>query len=318
MPALSPTMTSGSISKWNVGQGESFSAGDSLAVIETDKATIDFEAQDDGVVAKILVEEGGGEVDCGVPIMVTVEEEEDVSAFANFVPEDASGGDAPAAAPPAESAPPAAAAAPAATPTADLPYHIVVGMPALSPTMEAGTISKWNVGEGESFSAGDSLAVIETDKATIDFEAQDDGVVGKIIVEAGSGEVAVGVPIMVTVEEEEDVAAFKDFVAGSAPDSAATEASVAPPVVEEVKAPEPVAAAPAPVAAAAPAAPTPVAAATPEPVAAAAPSAQGAVSLGGSSWGQLAAESSPLARALANKQKEYIEKYGSTGHVPLV
>ena len=315
MPALSPTMTSGSISKWNVGQGESFSAGDSLAVIETDKATIDFEAQDDGVVAKILVEEGGGEVDCGVPIMVTVEEEEDVSAFANFVPDDnASGGDAPAAAP-AESAPPAAAA-PAATPTADLPYHIVVGMPALSPTMEAGTISKWNVGEGESFSAGDSLAVIETDKATIDFEAQDDGVVGKIIVEAGSGEVAVGVPIMVTVEEEEDVAAFKDFVAGSAPDSAATEASVAPPVVEEVKAPEPVAAAPAPVAAAAPAAPTPVAA---EPAAAAAPTpAQGAVSLGGSSWGQLAAESSPLARALANKQKEYIEKYGSTGHVPLV
>ncbi len=309
-------MTSGSISKWNVGQGESFSAGDSLAVIETDKATIDFEAQDDGVVAKILVEEGGGEVDCGLPIMVTVEEEEDVSAFANFVPDASGGGDAPAAAP-AESAPPAAA--PAATPTADLPYHIVVGMPALSPTMEAGTISKWNVGEGESFSAGDSLAVIETDKATIDFEAQDDGVVGKIIVEAGSGEVTVGVPIMVTVEEEEDVAAFKDFVAGSAPDSAATEASVAPtPVVEEVKAPEPAAAAPAPVAAAAaPAAPTPVAA---EPaVTAAVPTpAQGAVSLGGSSWGQLAAESSPLARALANKQKEYIEKYGSTGHVPLV
>jgi len=323
MPALSPTMTSGSISKWNVSVGDTFIAGDSLAVIETDKATIDFEAQDDGVVAKILVEEGGGEVDCGLPIMVTVEEEDDVAAFANFVP-DASGGGAAAAAPApaaAESTPPApaAAAAPAATPAADLPYHIVVGMPALSPTMEAGTISKWNVAEGESFSAGDSLAVIETDKATIDFEAQDDGVVGKIMVEAGSGEVAVGVPIMVTVEEEDDVAAFKDFVAGSAPDSAATEASVAPPVVEEVKAPEPaVAAAPTPVAAAAPAAPTPVAAAKPAAATAAPTPVQGAVSLGGSSWGQLAAESSPLARALASKQKEYIEKYGSTGHVPLV
>lgn len=50
----------------------------------------------------------------------------------------------------------------------ELPYHIVVGMPALSPTMSSGTISKWNVGDGDSFSAGDSLAVIETDKATID------------------------------------------------------------------------------------------------------------------------------------------------------
>eukprot|EP00985_Skeletonema_marinoi_P016452 scaffold8861_cov117-Skeletonema_marinoi.AAC.2 len=310
MPALSPTMTSGSISKWNVSVGDTFIAGDSLAVIETDKATMDFEAQDDGVVAKILVEEGGGEVECGLPIMVTVEEEEEVPAFANFVPDAAAG--APAAAPVAESAPAPVAAAPA-TPAADLPYHIVVGMPALSPTMEAGTISKWNVAEGESFVAGDSLAVIETDKATMDFEAQDDGVVGKIMVEAGAGEVTVGVPIMVTVEEEEDVAAFKDFVAGSAPDTSATEASVAP--VEEVTAPEPVVAAAAPTPA--PAAPTPVAA---EPaVAAAAPTpVQGAVSLGGSSWGQLAAESSPLARALASKQKEYIEKYGSTGHVPIV
>jgi len=315
MPALSPTMTSGSISKWNVAEGQSFVAGDSLAVIETDKATIDFEAQDDGVVAKILAAEGGGEVECGLPIMVTVEEEGDVPSFANFVPDVAAAAGGGGAAEPAaaESAPAAAPAA--ATPAEDLPYHIVVGMPALSPTMEAGTISKWNVSEGESFSAGDSLAVIETDKATIDFEAQDDGVVGKIMVEAGSGEVAVGVPIMVTVEEEDDVDAFKDFVAGSAPDSAATEASVAP-AVEEVTAPEPVAAAaPAPVAAA----PTPVAAEPAAAVAEAAPTpVEGAVSLGGSSWGQLAAERSPLARALANKQKEYIEKYGSTGHVPLV
>ena len=78
--------------------------------------------------------------------------------------------------------------------------------------MEAGTIASWKVNEGESFGAGDSLAEIETDKATIDFEAQDDGVVAKILVEAGSGEITVGVPIMVTVEDEADVAAFKDFV----------------------------------------------------------------------------------------------------------
>lgn len=61
----------------------------------------------------------------------------------------------------------------------DLPYHIVVGMPALSPTMETGTLSEWYVEEGSSFSAGESLAKIETDKASIDFEAQDDGFVGE-------------------------------------------------------------------------------------------------------------------------------------------
>lgn len=305
MPALSPTMASGTISKWNVSEGEAFSAGDSLAVIETDKATIDFEAQDDGVVAKMLVAEGGGEIDVGVPIMVTVEEADDAAAFKDFVPESAVAA--------AEEAPaPAAPAAPAAavTPAEDLPYHVVVGMPALSPTMDAGTISKWNVAEGEAFAAGDSIAVIETDKATIDFEAQDDAIVAKLLVADGAGEVAVGVPIMVTVEEEGDVAAFKDFVAGSAPDSAATEASA--PAVEEAKAPEPVvAAAPTP----APAAPSPAA---PAPAVEPVPAAPaGAVLLGGSSWGRLAAERSPLAKALASKQKEYMAKYGSTGHVPI-
>mmetsp|Transcript_16101 Transcript_16101/g.18660 ORF Transcript_16101/g.18660 Transcript_16101/m.18660 type:complete len:497 (-) Transcript_16101:236-1726(-) len=94
-----------------------------------------------------------------------------------------------------------------------LPYHLVVGMPALSPTMEVGTISSWKIREGESFAAGDSLAEIETDKATIDFEAQDEGVVAKILVEASSNEINVGVPILVTVEDFEDVAAFKDFIA---------------------------------------------------------------------------------------------------------
>ena len=62
----------------------------------------------------------------------------------------------------------------------ELPYHIVVGMPALSPTMETGILSEWYVEEGGGFSAGESIAKIETDKASIDFEAQDDGFVGKL------------------------------------------------------------------------------------------------------------------------------------------
>lgn len=99
----------------------------------------------------------------------------------------------------------------------DLPYHIVVGMPALSPTMESGTISKWNVAEGDAFAAGDSLAVIETDKASMDFEAQDDGVVAKLLAKEGGGEVTCGSPIMVTVEDAADVGAFANFSVGAAP-----------------------------------------------------------------------------------------------------
>jgi len=152
----------------------------------------------------------------------------------------------------------------------DLPYHIVVGMPALSPTMESGTISKWNVAEGESFSAGDSLAVIETDKASIFFEAQEDGILAKILAGAGAGEMAVGVPIMVTVEEEEDVAAFANYVAGAEEDAPAAASAV-----EEVIA-EPVAAAAAPVPAAAP---TPVAVPVAAAVAAAPTAPTGAISM---------------------------------------
>ena len=305
MPSLSPTMESGTIAKWNVKEGDSFVAGDSLALIETDKATMDFEAQDDGVVAKLLVSEGGGELNVGIPVLVTVEEEEDVAAFENFVPDDASGGSSPSPAAAEESTP-------SAPPAEDLPYHIVMGMPALSPTMDAGTISKWNVKEGDSFVAGDSLAVIETDKASMDFEAQDDGVVAKLLVSEGGGEIAVGVPVMVTVEEEEDVSAFANFEAGAAPDTSSTEAEVTPqPAV--AAAPPP----PTPVAAPTPVAPT---ASIPSPTSVAQPSAAplDAISLGGSAWGRLAAEKSPLAKLLASKQKEYIKKYGSTGHVPIV
>ena len=118
---------------------------------------------------------------------------------------------------------------------ASYPPHEVVGMPSLSPTMESGTIAAWNLEEGSSFDAGDVICSVETDKATVDFEAQDEGVVAKIIVEAGSGEVPCGTPIMVTVEDADDVPSFKDFVVEEAAPAAA-------PVEEAAPAPTPAAA----------------------------------------------------------------------------
>ncbi|WP_411820463.1 pyruvate dehydrogenase complex E1 component subunit beta [Hyphococcus formosus] len=76
-------------------------------------------------------------------------------------------------------------------------------MPALSPTMEEGTLAKWNVKEGDSVSSGDVIAEIETDKATMEVEAVDDGIIGKILVSEGTENVKVNDPIAVLVDEGE-------------------------------------------------------------------------------------------------------------------
>lgn len=79
--------------------------------------------------------------------------------------------------------------------------------------METGTIAKWNLGEGDAFAAGDVLCEVETDKATVDYEAQDDGIIAKILKDGQDAvDLDVGVPICVVVEEADEVAAFADFV----------------------------------------------------------------------------------------------------------
>ncbi|MDB6182787.1 pyruvate dehydrogenase complex E1 component subunit beta [Paracoccus fistulariae] len=76
-------------------------------------------------------------------------------------------------------------------------------MPALSPTMEEGTLAKWLKKEGDEVKAGDIIAEIETDKATMEFEAVDEGIIGKILIEEGTQGVAVNTPIAVMIEEGE-------------------------------------------------------------------------------------------------------------------
>ena len=115
-------------------------------------------------------------------------------------------------------------------------------MPALSPTMEEGTLAKWLVKEGDSVKSGDIIAEIETDKATMEFEAVDEGVIGKLLVAEGTEGVKVNAPIAVLLAEGETAG----DMASAAPKAKAAAA--------------PVAAAPAPVAAAAPAASAPKAA----------------------------------------------------------
>ena len=90
-----------------------------------------------------------------------------------------------------------------------MPIEIL--MPALSPTMEEGTLSKWTVKEGDTVSSGDVIAEIETDKATMEVEAVDEGVMGKILVEEGSEGVKVNAPIGLLLEEGEDKSALDSY-----------------------------------------------------------------------------------------------------------
>ena len=94
---------------------------------------------------------------------------------------------------------------------------INIQMPALSPTMEEGTLAKWLVKEGDTVSSGDLLAEIETDKATMEFEAVDEGVIGKIMVPEGTDNVKVGTVIAVLVEDGEAVPADAGAAAPAPP-----------------------------------------------------------------------------------------------------
>jgi pyruvate dehydrogenase E1 component beta subunit len=119
---------------------------------------------------------------------------------------------------------------------------IQVLMPALSPTMEKGNLAKWVKNEGDKVKAGDVIAEIETDKATMEVEAVDEGTLGKILVPEGTADVAVNTPIAMILAEGEDASALKD---GGAPAASQKAAESAPPAEAKPKAEPPTARAPA-------------------------------------------------------------------------
>lgn len=219
-----------------------------------------------------------------------------------------------------------------------LPPHQVVGMPSLSPTMAAGTIGKWLKAEGDKvgpgnniflnylfyiiilfqfliylFISGDSVADIETDKASMSFEAQDEYYIAKILVPSGV-EVLVGHPIMITVENQDSLSSFANY---SSPVAAAVAPTPAPVVAQEIVAHiVPAASSP----------PTPL----PQPVVATAPAAPAvsSISAAPSQANEIKASApviatvapniafnSPLAAQLSKSQVEYIKRFGRTGHI---
>src|ERR1700757_1724782 len=108
---------------------------------------------------------------------------------------------------------------------------IQVLMPALSPTMEKGNLSKWLKKEGETIKSGDVIAEIETDKATMEVEAADEGTLGKILVPEGTEDVAVNTPIAMILSDGESAADLAKAPAAAKPQKAP---EAAPSVQHEV------------------------------------------------------------------------------------
>ena len=208
MPRLSDTMTEGTVATWLKTVGDRVEEGDILAEIETDKATMEFESFNEGTLLHIGVQEGDtAPVDSLLAIIG--EEGENIDALLN-------GGaatEAPAAEEVKEVTP---AEAPAAAETTAMPNNLtVVTMPRLSDTMTEGTVATWLKKVGENVEEGDILAEIETDKATMEFESFNEGVL--LYVGLNEGESApVDSVLAIIGEEGADVdAALKAFAGGS-------------------------------------------------------------------------------------------------------
>ncbi|EEF35610.1 dihydrolipoamide acetyltransferase component of pyruvate dehydrogenase, putative [Ricinus communis] len=209
MPALSPTMTQGNVAKWRKKEGDKVKVGDVLCEIETDKATLEFESLEEGFLAKILTPEGSKDVPVGQPIAITVENEDDIQN----VPVDSSGAEIKEGKSAEQDAKGEDVGSKSARiNTSELPPHVFLEMPALSPTMNQGNIAKWRKKEGDKIEVGDVICEIETDKATLEFECLEEGYLAKILAPEGSKDVAVGQPIALTVEDPNDIETVKTSI----------------------------------------------------------------------------------------------------------
>lgn len=116
-----------------------------------------------------------------------------------------------------------------------LPPHDLLKMPALSPTMSQGNIGQWSKAEGDKVEPGDVLVEIETDKATMDMECQQDGYLAKILIPSGVKDVPVGRPLLVIVSKKEDLPLFSSYEAPAPSDTKVVPAAASVPAVKEEK-----------------------------------------------------------------------------------
>ncbi|QDK81424.1 pyruvate dehydrogenase complex dihydrolipoamide acetyltransferase [Spirosoma sp. KCTC 42546] len=225
MPKMSDTMTEGVIAEWHKKVGDKVKSGDVLAEVETDKATMDLESYEEGTLLYIGVEKGASVPVDGVLAIIGADGE-DYKALLNG----SSGGSQEAPAPKPEPAP-----APAASESTQVATKLpepkavsaapaekvnasVIRMPKMSDTMTEGTIVAWHKKEGDTVKSGDVLAEVETDKATMDLEAYEEGTLLYVGVKEGA---SVAVDDIIAVVGEKG-ANFKVLLDGGNGQQAAT------------------------------------------------------------------------------------------------
>ncbi len=229
MPRLSDTMTEGTVAAWLKKVGDKINEGDILAEIETDKATMEFEAFDEGTLLYIGIQAGEtAPIDSLLAIIGN--EGEDISALIAAKP---------AAAPVKEEAP-----APISenqkseivNQKSEIPSGvIIVTMPRLSDTMTEGTVATWLKKVGDKIVEGDILAEIETDKATMEFESFNEGTLLYIGIEAGqSAPIDSLLAIIGPVGTDVSEIAKNYKTGGAAPAAVATEEAKSAPVAQAV------------------------------------------------------------------------------------
>ena len=181
MPKMSDTMEEGVIASWLKNVGDSVKPGDILAEVETDKATMELESYEEGVLLYVGVKEKDSVPVNGI-IAIIGEKGEAFQHLLSGVPTDAAkaGEVIPASSP----APVVAEPKTAAVSTSSIPATVVT-MPKMSDTMQEGTIAAWLKKVGDSVKSGEIIAEVETDKATMELESYEDGVLLYIGVEAG-------------------------------------------------------------------------------------------------------------------------------------
>ena len=237
MPRLSDTMTEGVIAAWHKNVGDAVKKGDLLAEIETDKATMELESYQEGVLLHIGTTKGG-KLQVNDLLAIIGKAGEDVASLIASV-----GAGSPAAAPATESAPAAAAApaAPAASAALDLAaMEEVVLMPRLSDTMTEGVIAGWQKNVGDTVKKGEVLADIETDKATMELESYKDGIL--LYQGAKAGEKILVNDLLCVIgaagtNVDAIVAAVKSGAGATAPAAASNAAPAAPSTPAPVVAP---------------------------------------------------------------------------------
>ncbi|MEQ8581048.1 MAG: pyruvate dehydrogenase complex dihydrolipoamide acetyltransferase [Marinoscillum sp.] len=180
MPKMSDTMEEGVIASWIKKEGDEVSSGDVLAEVETDKATMELESYQDGVLLYIGIQEQESVAVDGV-IAIIGEKGEDISGLLKDIESGGSNGAS------EEKKEAAAESAPSKAEAVDTSgiNASVIRMPKMSDTMEEGVISSWIKKEGDKVEAGDVLAEVETDKATMELEAYEDGTLLHIAIEDG-------------------------------------------------------------------------------------------------------------------------------------